>query len=105
MPTMDFGSAFEAVKHTIQEELVMESTLHVTALQAGQCHQRFDGLSTALPAPATKWDEIQLHSMTTLAATKTAEAAVCLATPFEPAEEELHLQQLPVRATVGRIAA
>jgi hypothetical protein len=102
MPTMDFGSAFEAVKHTVQEELVMESALHVTAVQAGQCHQRFDGL-TALSAPSTKWDEIQLHSRTTAA--NTAEAAVCLATPVEPAEEELHLQRLPIRATVGRIAA
>jgi hypothetical protein len=98
---MDFEAAFEAVKHTIQEELVMESALHVSAVQAGQCHQRFAGL-TALSAPATKWGDLQ-HTLE--ANPNTAEAAVCLATPVEPAEEEPPLHQLPVRASVGRIAA
>ena len=105
MPGMEaFGAALEACKHSIQEEIVMESALHVTAVQVGQCHQRFGALE-ALTAPEPAWNEgaQQSSKMLTKAADKTEAEAICLATPpeVEPTEEEM--QQHAARSAIGRI--
>ena len=98
-----FGAAVEAAKHTIQEEIVMEGALHVTAVQVGQCHQRFG--EVALTAPEVAWNGAaqQISKLESEAADKTEAEAICLATPLEPTEEEL--RQLTGRGNVGRITA
>jgi hypothetical protein len=94
----------EAAKHTIQEEIIMEGALHVTAVQVGQCHQRFGELE-ALTAPEAEWVGVQEQIIKPrMTATDNTEAeAICLATPLEPTEEEL--RQLSGRGNIGRITA
>eukprot|EP00803_Ostreobium_quekettii_P000580 evm.model.scf_964EXC.5 EVM.evm.TU.scf_964EXC.5 scf_964EXC:24652-26607(-) len=79
----EFSKDLGGVAKSVEDEVVVESGLHVVGVAAGGCVQRF-GIASKLAPSLVDGDQTNLSTENELA------LAMCMATPFEGEEDGLH---------------
>ena len=102
---VDFSTVFERTAAQLQQEMVLEATLHVTSYQAALCKQQFAGLDAQF-APDT-WSLDGSSSDKDGSSSDDEGLAICLATPPDPTDDEAERNMRPFAANcrlINRLA-
>ncbi len=104
---IDIAATVSALQHQLEEELVLEGALHVSAVQAGSCMQRFGSALDSFEAPELSANTAgpAQRSLAWEADSHVEEEAVCLATPCDPGGEARSARQARVTGPAVRISA
>eukprot|EP00877_Chromochloris_zofingiensis_P012193 jgi/Chrzof1/7227/Cz02g15140.t1 len=98
-------AAFDTARHSLEEEMVLEGTLHVTSVQAVSCMERFGALDD-IQAPPVEADVDNVEqALIQSSSDRVVSEAICLATPMESsaADDEARTRSQVHRSTIGRL--